>query len=292
MNDEFQRQLSNRPQIIPGLIIVDGPIGAGKSTFIKHLANELRQNGAKVKIIDEAIPENLGEYYKDPSRNVFQFQKEFVLRLFDIWAGLFRHNTTPFKENDFVICDRYWASTRAFVKYHYDKGNLNDADYRKLIDIINLFVSLCPLLPEYHIFVDEPNSKCLERIKKRGREGEIEIGDAYMSEINEYIRRFNFRIFFGEGDENKLLEIADKRASAYACPRIALIKAAQQIKGLVITNIEENTTKCQLLPDLMTVNIGSELSLAHAFNIHTREFIVEEAILVATTGKSGKDSLK
>ncbi|ESU40847.1 Deoxynucleoside kinase [Giardia duodenalis] len=280
MYDEPAGQLKNHPIHLPGLIVVDGPIGAGKTTFIAHLANALKQSGARVKVIDEAIPENLGEYYKDPARNVFAFQKDYVLRLFDGWADLYRQATTPFREHDFVICDRYWASTRAFVRYHYDKGNISDDELHQLTDIINLFITLCPMFPEYHVFLDEPNARCLERIKKRGRDGETEVGDAYMSEINEYIRRFNFHPFFGEGIHNGLLEIADKRA------------AAQQVKGLIFTDVEENTTKCRVLPELIPVDFAAELIKANSFNLHTRSFLMEEALMVATTGKSGVDVLR
>lgn len=292
MNGEAPELPKNLPIHHPGLIVVDGPIGAGKTTFIEHLANELKQAGARVRVVEEEIPKNLGEYYKDPARNVFAFQKEFVTRLFDKWADLYRTATTPLREYDYVICDRYWASTRAFVRYHYDKGNLSDAELRKLTDIINLFVTLCPMFPEYHVFLDEPNSKCLERIKRRGREGEIEIGDAYMSEINEYIRRFNFHPFFGEGADNGLLSVADKRASTFACPRNVLGRAAQQVKGLVLTKIEENTTKGLILPELVPINLGVEMSKANVFNLSTRDFLMEEALLVATTGKSGADALR
>lgn len=292
MCDELATQLKNRPVHLPGLIVVDGPIGAGKTTFIKHLADELKQSGASVKVVDEAIPENLGEYYKDPARNVFAFQKAYSLRLFDKWADLYRKATSPFPEHDFVICDRYWASTRAFVRYHYDKGNISDDELRQLTDLNNLFITLCPMFPEYHVFLDEPNAKCLERIKKRGREGETEVGDAYMSEINEYIRRYNFHPFFGEGTHNGLLEIADKRATSYACPRPALARAAQQVKGLIFTEVEENTTKCRILPELIPVDFAAELAKANQFNLHTRSFIMEEAIMVATTGKSGIDVLR
>lgn len=292
MNAQAPELPKNMPMHHPGLIVVDGPIGAGKTTFIEHLAAELRQGGARVHVIEETIPENLGEYYKDPARNVFTFQKTFVTRLFDKWADLYRTATSPLREYDYILCDRYWASTRAFVRYHYDKGNLTTDELRQLTSIINLFITLCPMFPEYHIFLDEPNSKCLERIKKRGRDGEIEIGDAYMAEINEYIRRYNFHPFFGEGIDSGFLEVADKRATTFACPRNVLGRAAQQVKGLMLTAVEENTTKCLILPELMPINLGDEMVKAASFNINTRNFLMEEAILVATTGKSGADALR
>lgn len=64
---------TNTPILMPGLIVVDGPIGAGKTTFIGHLRDELVQSGARVRVVDETIPENLEEYYKDPTKNVFDF---------------------------------------------------------------------------------------------------------------------------------------------------------------------------------------------------------------------------
>lgn len=281
---------ANVPVRVPGLIVVDGPIGAGKTTFIEHLANELRQSGARVCVIDEAIPENLEEYYKDPARNVFEFQKAYVLRLFDLWKGLFR-DTLPFRKHDFVICDRYWASTRAFARYHRDKGNLSDAQFRELTDIVNLFISLCPVFPEYFVFLDEPDTRCLERIAKRGRPGETDVGDAYMREINEYIRRYNHFPFFGEGEPSKLLEVVDKRAAEHACPRAVLARFAQQTKCIHLGDVVENTTRGHMLPDDHVLDFGAELAKATPLNLSTRAFLMEEATLVATTGKPGYEAL-
>lgn len=277
--------MPNRPVTVPGLIVIDGPIGAGKTTFIEHLRDELVQSGARVRVIDEAIPPELEEYYKDPSRNVYAFQKTFIFRLFDVWADLFRQGGTPFREHDFVICDRYWASTRAFVQYHYDKGNINDKQYWELVAINNLFISLCPLFPEYYIFIDEINQTCLERIAKRGRPGETSVGDRYMSEVNEYIRRYNNFPFFGEGDTNPLLELVDKKTATFACSRAILGRFAQQTKVIHLTGIKENTTRGTMLPEKKSVDIATELVQTIPLTRHTREFLMEEAVLVATTGK-------
>lgn len=277
--------MPNNPVTVPGLIVIDGPIGAGKTTFIEHLRDELVQSGARVRVIDEAIPPELEEYYKDPARNVYAFQKTFVLRLFDVWADLFRQGGTPFREHDYVICDRYWASTRAFVQYHRDKGNIDDKQHRELTDIINLFISLCPLFPEYYIFIDEANKTCLERIAKRGRPGETSVGDEYMSEVNEYIRRYNNFPFFGEGDASTLLEVVDKKAATFACSRAVLGRFAQQTKVIHLTGIKENTTRGTMLPEKNSVDVAAELARTGTLTRHTREFLMEEAVLVATTGK-------
>ena len=283
----------NPPFQLPGLIVIDGPIGAGKTTFIGHLENQLKQSGARVKVVAEPVPENLEEYYKDPTKNVFVFQKSYVLRLFDHWAALFRQGGAALREFDFVLCDRYWASTRAFVKYHTDKGNLTSAECQQLTDITNLFISLCPMFPEYYIFLDEPGAECLARIKKRGRPGETEVGDAYMSEINEYIRRYNSFPFCGEGKEpNELFGKIDRECVNYICGRLALVKGAHQTKVLHITGVKENTTEGTITPECVPIKLGEELIAAKKLNLHLREFLTEEAVLTATTGKSGSDVLR
>lgn len=61
--------------IDPRIIVVDGPIGAGKSTFCKHLKKYLIDQGFEATIIEEAVADNhfgqnggitLEEYYKNP----------------------------------------------------------------------------------------------------------------------------------------------------------------------------------------------------------------------------------
>ena len=239
--------------------------------------------------MDETIPEGLEEYYKDPSANVFDFQKKFVLQLFDVWREIFVQARCPVREYDFVICDRYWASTRAFVNYHRDHGNISVEQHGALSDIINLFITLCPLFPEYYIFIDEKNTDCLERIARRGRAGETEVGDGYMCEINEYIRRHNGFPFFGEGEPSSLLQYVDKGAARFANERAVLGRYAQQVKVIHITGIQENTTSGTLLPERAPIDVAQQLTRAHRFNISDREFLMEEAALVATAGRSAAD---
>lgn len=279
----------NTPILFPGLIVVDGPIGAGKTTFIGHLRDSLVQSGSRVLVIDETIPEDPEEYYKNPSENVFDFQKKFVLKLFDAWRGIFVQARCPVREYDFVICDRYWASARAFVNYHRDCGNLSMEQHNTLSDIINLFITLCPLFPEYYIFIDEKNTDCLERIARRGRPGEKEVGDTDMLEINEYIRRYNGFPFFGEGEPSSLLQYVDKGAARFANERPILGRYAQQVKVIHITGIQENTTSGTLLPERTPIDVAQQLTRTHRLNISDREFLMEEAALVATTGCSTAD---
>lgn len=282
----------NIPVLMPGLIVVDGPIGAGKTTFIQHLRDGLVQSGARVRVVDETIPEGLEEYYKDPASNVFDFQKKFVLQLFDVWRSIFVQARCPVREFDYVICDRYWASTRAFVNYHRDRGNISAKEHGDLTDIINLFISLCPLFPEFYIFIDETNKTCLERIAQRGRPGETTVGDEYMCEINEYIRRYNIFPFFGEGDPSSLLQHVDKGAARYAVERTVLGRWAQQIKVIHATGISENTTSGVLLPERTPIDVQQQLSRALRLNISDREFLMEEAILVATSGRPSEEVMR
>lgn len=283
---------TNIPIHMPGLIVVDGPIGAGKTTFIGHLRDELVQSGARVRVVDETIPENLEEYYKDPTKNVFDFQKTFVLRLFDVWRALFVQAKHPIREYDYVICDRYWASTRAFVNYHRDRGNISAKEHSELTDIINLFITLCPLFPEYYIFINETSTTCLERIAQRGRPGETTAGDKYMRDINEYICLYNAFPFLGEGGEpSSLLQHVDKGAARYAVERAVLGRAAQQVKVICLTGVVENTTRGVLLPEHTIIDVGKQLSRVPRLTIADREFLMEEAALVAASGRPSADVL-
>ena len=55
-----------------GLVIVEGNIGAGKSTFAKHLADAL--NGEYLPEPDEKTNPYLADYYRDPARWAFDVQ--------------------------------------------------------------------------------------------------------------------------------------------------------------------------------------------------------------------------
>ncbi|EFO61781.1 Hypothetical protein GLP15_2192 [Giardia lamblia P15] len=94
MHDETIEKLSNLhpraipPAIIdPRIIVVDGPIDAGKSTFCKHLRKYLIDEGFNAIIIEEAVADKdfgrdggitLEEYYKNPKELAFPFQEQVV----------------------------------------------------------------------------------------------------------------------------------------------------------------------------------------------------------------------
>lgn len=76
---------SNR--FLPRVIVVDGEIGAGKSTILVALAEALRAEGYSVAVAQEPVDKwravgILGRFYQDPARYAYEFQTyTFVTRI-------------------------------------------------------------------------------------------------------------------------------------------------------------------------------------------------------------------
>ncbi|EFO61792.1 Hypothetical protein GLP15_2179 [Giardia lamblia P15] len=254
--------MPNHPVTVPGLIVIDGPIGAGKTTFIEHLRDELVQSGARVRVIDEAIPPKLEEYYKDPARNVYAFQKAFVLRLFDTWAGRPSASTTM----------------SSAIATGLQRARLFSTTMIRAISTISSIGSSPILLISLSRCAHCSPSTTSSSTRPTRRASRAPGRD-------EYIRRYNNFPFFGEGDASSLLEVVDKKAATFACSRAVLGRFAQQTKVIHLTGIKENTTRGTMLPEKNSVDVAAELVRTGALTRHTREFLMEEVVLVATTRK-------
>ena len=282
----------NPPTVLPGLIVVDGPVGAGKTTLIQHLKEELEQGGCRVYVIEESIPTDLETYYRDPKTHAYEFQEKFISSLYDKWRDLIVKVDSPLTSHDFVICDRYWPSTRAFSRHHLEKGNITEEEYTKLQSHLNLCISLTPILPEYYLFVDRSNKDCYTNILKRGRPGESD--RVYFDDVNECIRRYNCFPFFGEGPyTNDLMKNLREDALKYICPRPTIAKFAQtHVKCMHLFNVEENKTTALMLPDMTPINLGAELLKSRPINSSIREFLQQEAALIPSIKRPTDEVIK
>ena len=173
---------------LPGLILFEGPLGAGKTTLISHLTNELTRMGYRVFATKEQIPDDLTNYYSDPKKYVYSFQKEFIFNLYRIYEQA----CLQLLENkcDIVLMDRWFYSTRAFFEYQHSKGWMTDEEYDDLMFCSNSLLVTVPFLPQLLVFLAEKPSICYQRVLSRGRAGE-KMTEEQHNEITEYIYQFN-----------------------------------------------------------------------------------------------------
>ncbi|EET00516.1 Hypothetical protein GL50581_2239 [Giardia duodenalis ATCC 50581] len=157
----------------PRVIVVDGPIGAGKSTFCRKLAEYAREQALQVAVVEEAVALEsfsaygitLEEYYRDPHANAYRFQLAVTQALADQLME-YRY-TDKYKDCDLVIFDRWLPSTSAFILFQMEEGHITPRQGMYLHYLIDVFMSFAGVLPGTHIrFATDP-LVCEQRIIDR-----------------------------------------------------------------------------------------------------------------------------
>lgn len=163
-----------------GYIVVEGPIGVGKTSLTTLLAEEL-----DARLILERAEENpfLPDFYKDPSRFRFQTQMFFLLNRFSQQQEM----TQPDLFSQMTISDYLFDKDRIFAYL-----NLNDNElalYEQFYKILEPKI----VRPDLVIFLQADTDTLLRRIKMRARPFEKEMDLDYIASVNEAYNHFFFR---------------------------------------------------------------------------------------------------
>ena len=172
-----------------GYIVVEGPLGVGKSSLSKLLAERI--NGEAILEDTEENP-FLAKFYKDPKRFAFQAQLFFTLRRFQKQGEI--NQIDLFKR--IVVSDFLFDKDRIFARY-----NLDDKEFYLYEQLFNL-LKLRTLKPDLVIFLQAKTDVLKERIEKRKRDYEKSINMKYLDRINQA-----FNDFFFHYNETPLLVI-------------------------------------------------------------------------------------
>lgn len=172
-----------------GYIVVEGPLGVGKSSLSQLLAEKI--NGEAILEDTEENP-FLAKFYKDPKRFAFQAQLFFTLRRFQKQEEI--NQIDLFKR--IVVSDFLFDKDRIFARY-----NLDDKEFYLYEQLFNL-LKLRTLKPDLVIFLQAKSDVLKERIEKRKRDYEKSINMKYLNRINQA-----FNDFFFHYNETPLLVI-------------------------------------------------------------------------------------
>ncbi len=168
-------------------IVVEGPIGVGKTTLAKHLADSF--NG---KVLLEGMDENpfLTRFYLDPKTYALSTQLFFLLQRSRQAQELSQNDMfAPVCVADFMVeKDRLFAMM-----------TLNEDELR-LYEQIYAHLTMDAPRPDLVIYLQAPVEVLMERIKKRGRSYEQGINEGYLSRLVEL-----YMVFFYEYSAAPLL---------------------------------------------------------------------------------------
>jgi len=164
----------------PNYIAVEGPIGVGKTTLARRLADTFHR-----PLVLEPSMENpfLDRFYREGRRYALPTQLFFLLHRANQVAGFGRDDMLgPILVTDFLM-----EKDRLFAKATLDANEL------ELYEDIYERLDLQPPPPDLVVYLQAPVSVLLERIRRRGIGYEQRIDSEYVTSLSDaYTEFFHF----------------------------------------------------------------------------------------------------
>jgi deoxyguanosine kinase len=159
-------------------IAVEGPIGVGKTSFVELLARKTEAQ----KVLEKVDNPFLRDFYQDKQGSAFQAQLFFLLSRYRQLMELGQRDLF----HQVALCDYIFPKDKIFAYLNLDDSELLIYD--------KLYAMLEPQAPkpDLVIFLQAETPRLIERIKRRKRDYEAEISEAYVAEVAKAYNYFFF----------------------------------------------------------------------------------------------------
>ncbi len=197
-------------------IAVEGPIGVGKTSLARRLA------GAFGCELVEELPDTnpfLPGFYAEPERSALAIQLRFLLDRYRQQGALAGN-----REGRGIVADYLFAKDQIFAELNLEGPEL--ALYR---EVQSLLTDPIPT-PDLVIYLEARPEVLMRRLRKRNREFERRISEAYLEGLIEAYRRF-----FHEFSEAPVLVVN--------CSAIDFVEQGSDLEDLIreIRNAKKGT---------------------------------------------------
>ena len=172
-------------------IIVEGMTASGKSTIVNLLSERL---GFKIMPEEFRDPNDLlGRFHHD-RRWAFPMQLNFLVTRFAQYLCA--------TEEDNYILDRSIFGDKVYAMLYYRNGYFKDSEFGCYLTLYDALLHRVKL-PKLLIIVKCPFDEIMRRIKSRGRQDEIDAGEAYWRSLYDaYLPFIDFVKSEVQGDLN------------------------------------------------------------------------------------------
>lgn len=161
-------------------IVVEGPIGAGKTSLAMRLAGYLH---ATMLLEQPSANPFLARFYQDPKRYALQTQLFFLFQRLDQLRGL----SQPDFFGSVVVADYLLEKDPLFAQL-----NLADDEFALYRQIYSTLAPQAPK-PDVVIYLHAKPETLVARVKKRGIDMERRIGEGYLALLAERYAMFFYQ---------------------------------------------------------------------------------------------------
>jgi len=161
----------------PGFIVIEGPVGVGKTTLAKRLSESFN-----TELLLEGAAENpfLNHFYENKKNVAFQTQLFFLFQRAQQMQDLKQTDMfRPVHVADFIM-----EKDRLFAEL-----TLDEEEYKLYQQVYQHLVIDAPV-PDLVIYLQAPVDVLRKRISHRGRNYERSMNNDYLNRLNESYARF------------------------------------------------------------------------------------------------------
>lgn len=162
-------------------LVIEGNIGAGKTTLASRISNELN-----ARLVLEQFADNpfLPKFYADQEKYSFPLELSFLA---DRYSQIKKEVLQPQLFHSMTISDYYFTKSAIFAR-----KTLRDDEYRLFSRIFNIVFESLPK-PDLYVYLHLTIDNLIRNIRKRGRDYEQLIEPGYLESIQqgyfEYFRQ-------------------------------------------------------------------------------------------------------